>query len=67
MNLAHLTAAVIIADSLVLIGYDVWVKLKQPDGNATISWVTLTAAKRAPMFAVAAGILTGHLFWQNCP
>ena len=67
MTLPALTASVLIANTAGLIAYDVWVKVRQPDGKATISWVLLTAAKHFPIIAAAGGLLVGHLWWQNCP
>lgn len=67
MNLAHLTAGILITNAAGLIAYDIWVKIRQPDGNATISWVALTAAKHAPIVAGAIFLVLGHVFWQNCP
>lgn len=66
MTLAQTTGAVLLANVVVLIAWDVYVKKKQPDGNATISWVTLTAAKHFPIIAAALGLVLGHLLWQNC-
>lgn len=66
MTLSNLTAVTLIINVAVLIVYDIYVKVRQPDGEATISWVTLQAAKHAPILAVALGTLVGHLFWQNC-
>lgn len=66
MNLPDLTASIVVAVTVALIGYDVWVKHRQPDGGATISWVVLTSSKRWPVIAFAFGFLMGHLFFQNC-
>jgi hypothetical protein len=44
------------------IGYDVWVGVTYGT-DATISWVTWTAAQRYPVIALAVGVLIGHLFW----
>lgn len=66
MTLSNLTAVILLVNVVFLIAYDVWVKLKQLDGKATISWVTLTTVKHVPIIAVAIGIVIGHLFWQNC-
>jgi hypothetical protein len=66
MDLATVTSIVIAAVAVLLIAYDVWVKYKQPDGNATISWVVLSSSKRWPVIAFAFGFLMGHLFFQNC-
>jgi hypothetical protein len=52
--------------TFVLIFFDIFVKIKQKDGDATISWIILTTAKSYPIIAFGAGLLCGHLFWQNC-
>ena len=66
MNLPDLTAAVIAGATALLIAYDVWVKLKDPTGDSTISWVVLTSSKKWPVIAFAFGFLMAHLFFQNC-
>lgn len=66
MTLSEITGWLLIANVVFLIAWDVYVKVRQPDGNATISWLVLTAAKHAPIVAIALGIVIGHLFWQNC-
>lgn len=66
MSLEQMTGCVLIVNVFALIGWDIYVKKKQPDGNATISWVTLTAAKHFPIIAAALGLVLGHLLWQNC-
>jgi len=66
MDLATVTSIVIAAVAVLLIAYDVWVKYKQPDGNATISWVLLTSSKRWPVIAFALGFLFGHILAPNC-
>lgn len=66
MSLSTITGWLIILNVVVMISWDIYVKVKQPDGEATISWVILIAAKHAPIVALAFGLLMGHLFWQNC-
>lgn len=66
MSLENITAIVLIVTTFSLIFYDIWVKIRQKDGYATISWIVLTTAKSYPIIAFGAGILCGHLFWQNC-
>lgn len=61
-----LTLTVIATTVTLLVGYDVVIKIREPSGNATISWVMLQLAKTYPVIAFALGIVFGHLFWQNC-
>jgi hypothetical protein len=67
MSNTTLTVIVICATVVALIAYDVYIKVKEPDGNATISWVLLQAAKRVPLLAFAFGVIFGHIFFPNCP
>lgn len=67
MSNTAITAQFIVAITVIAVAYDVWIKLRQPDGDATISWVMRTASKRWMIVGVAWGVLTGHLFWPNCP
>lgn len=66
MTLTTATGTVIIVNVFLLIAWDLYVKVREPDGSATISWVLLTAAKHFPIIAAAGGMLLAHLFWQNC-
>jgi hypothetical protein len=66
MSLESVTAIILLVVTFTLIFYDIYAKIKVKDGTATISWVILTAAKSYPILAFAAGLLCGHLFWQNC-
>ncbi len=66
MDYATTTDFVIFATVIVLILYDVWVRLKVPDATATISWQILILSKRYPVIAFGLGFLMGHLVFQNC-
>lgn len=66
MTLSQTTGAVLLVNVLALVAWDVYVKVKRPDGSATISWVTLTACKHFPIIAAGLGLVLGHLLWQNC-
>ena len=66
MTYTHITGLVIAAVTVLLIAYDIWVKVKQPDGNATISWVLLQLCKSWPILAFALGMVFGHILAPNC-
>lgn len=67
MSLQTLTAVVILVNAVLLIAYDVWVKVKDPTGNSTISWVLLSQSKHFPIICGALFFLMGHIFAPNCP
>jgi hypothetical protein len=63
---SNLTLIVIGVTVALLVGYDVVIKIKEPSGNATISWVLLTLAKTYPVVAFVLGFVFGHILFQNC-
>jgi hypothetical protein len=66
VTLPDITALLVASVTVLLIAYDVWVRIKDPTGDATISWVFLQAAKKWPTLAFALGFLIGHVLMQNC-
>lgn len=59
-----LTSWGIIGTTAALIVWDVIVASTEEKGD-TISEVLLSASKKRPVIALAAGILVGHLFWPQ--
>jgi hypothetical protein len=57
-----ITAWVIVIVTVLGSAYDVWVE-QTYGSEATISWVTWTAAKAYPVIPLVFGIVAGHLFW----
>jgi hypothetical protein len=57
------TQIILVAVTFGLIGYDIYVAVKQP--NATISAVIKEVALKAPMIPFAFGVLVGHFFWPQ--
>lgn len=67
MTLADYTAAILCAVTLLLILWDVYVKVEDKSGDSTISWIMRCAATRWPIIACAVGVVIGHFWWPNCP
>ncbi len=49
---------------VLLLGYEVYAVVNIPGGTLS-EWVWLHA--QHPMITFAAGVITGHLFWQRRP
>jgi hypothetical protein len=58
------TVWILIAITIVLIVWDIWVAVEPTDGD-TISEVVLGWARRTPALPFAVGFLCGHLFWPQ--
>lgn len=62
MKTPIITTIIILAATLGLIGYDIWVAIESTP-NDTISWIMLSNSLKHPIIAWLWGGLTGHLFW----
>lgn len=58
------TIAILIATTLGLIGWDIYVALT-PEPGDTISQVVLGFAQNHPVLPFAFGVLMGHFFWPQ--
>lgn len=66
-QLEVITCVLLGAVVVILSLWDIYVRVKQPDGKATISWIARVSAKKWPIIACAVGVLIGHFWWPNCP
>lgn len=64
MNTKLITATIVIATILGLIGWDIFVAANTVSGD-TISEITLAFAYKHPFVAFALGVLCGHLTWPR--
>jgi len=64
VNTKLITAIIVIAATLGLIGWDIWVVVEPTPGD-TISEVFLGFTYRHPFVAFALGVLCGHLTWPR--
>lgn len=64
MSPRAVTAAVLVAAALLLVGYDVYAFLAG-GVEATISRTVYEWAQRWPILPFALGVLTGHLFFSQ--
>lgn len=63
-----ITIAILLAVTLVLVLWDIWVYVIQPEyGGGTISEVVLGFARRHPVLPFAIGVVCGHLLWPQKP
>lgn len=63
MKTPIITTIIVLAVTLGLIGYDIWVVVEDTP-NDTISWIVLSNSLKHPIIAWLWGGLSGHLFWN---
>lgn len=52
------------AITLVVVIYDIAAEMR--DNDFSISFVLASSARKAPVIALAIGIIVGHWFWGQC-
>ena len=64
MDNKMITTILLIAASVLLIAWDIYVAVAPPKGD-TISEIVLHIATHHPIIPFAIGVICGHLFWSQ--